>query len=285
MLNSPKLDGSPRPDGVAAVMKFFVVLEALAEEKSMSLGDLAQRTMTSKSTAYRFLQTMLELGYVQQEGDTEKYGLTLKLYGLGAKVLNRQLDLVRVADKAMSKLSQRTREAVNLGVLDEQELCVVYVHKYDSLYNLCMQSPIGKRNPLHCTSLGKALLAWRDDDDIARILGAIAFPRRGPNTITDPAVLFDELKQIRRQGFAEEIEEIEAGVRCMAVPVFDRIGRTAAAISISFPVFRFDEARKADHISLLQQAARSVSEGLGYIEPPRDPPFAVGESLAQAARM
>jgi IclR family KDG regulon transcriptional repressor len=260
MTSSP----STKPDNVAAVLKVFAVLETLAHEKR-GLIDIAQRALTSKSTTYRLLQTMVDLGYVEQEADSEKYGLTLKLFGLGVRALSGHADLIRVADRAMGVLSRATNESINLGVMDEREQRVAYIHKYDSAYNLSMQSPLGRRNPLHSTSLGKALLAWRDPDEIRERLSRIDFVKLAPHTITDPEALMEQLRRTREQGYAEEIEESEAGVRCMAVPVFDHLGKPVAAISISFPLFRFDETRKPDYVIMLKRAGREVSQALGFL--------------------
>jgi IclR family KDG regulon transcriptional repressor len=253
-----------KPDPVAAALKMFALLEALAEEETVSLGDIARRSMTSKSTAYRLLQTMQELGYIERREDGEKYALTLKLYTLGAKVLARQADLIKVADRAMGVLSRKTQEAVNLGVLDAQTASVVYVHKFNSQYNLCMQSPIGKRNPLYSTSLGKVLLAWSESDERAALLPRLSYEKLAPNTITDAAVFAAQLEIIRRQGYAEEVEESEAGVRCLGAPIFDHAGRITAAVSLSFPAFRFEDARHDEYVAMLCGAGRQISEGLGF---------------------
>lgn len=252
-----------KPDSAAAALKVFAVLEALAEEETVSLGELAQRALTSKSTAYRLLQTMQDLGYVERR-DGEKYGLTLKLYTLGARVLSRQADLLKVADRAMSLLSEATHEAINLGVLDAPAASVVYVHKFASLYNLCSQSPIGKRNPLHSTSLGKALLAWGEPAEVAALMPRLSLVPQAPRTITSLEVLAEHLEEARRRGYAEEIEESEAGVRCLAVPVFNHVGRVTAAISLSFPAFRFEEARRCDYVEQLRRAGEQTSRGLGF---------------------
>ena len=254
----------PKSENVAAVLKVFAVIEALVEDKRVGLADLAQRAMTSKTTAHRLLQTMVELGYVEQDPETEKYGLTLKLFSLGARSLTEQADLLRVADQAMGKLSRATGESINLGILDDRDQRVVYIHKYDSAYSLSMKSTLGLRNPLHSTSLGKALLAWRDDEEIRERLKQMDLVRLAPRTITDPDALLDELHRSRQLGFAEEIEESEAGVRCMAIPIFNYLGKPVAAMSISFPLFRFDEARKPEYIRLLQCAGASASIALGY---------------------
>lgn len=255
-----------KSENVAAVLKVFAVIEALVEDKRIGLADLAQKAMTSKTTAHRLLQTMVELGYVEQDPETEKYGLTLKLFSLGARSLTEQTELLRVADKAMGKLSRATGESVNLGILDDRDQRVVYIHKYDSAYNLSMKSTLGLRNPLHSTSLGKALLAWRDDEEIRERLRKMDLVRLAPRTITDPDVLVEELHLTAQRGFAEEIEESEAGVRCMAIPIFNYLGKPIAAMSISFPLFRFDESRKPEYIQLLKTAGAQASAALGYRE-------------------
>ncbi|MBB4952144.1 IclR family KDG regulon transcriptional repressor [Agrobacterium vitis] len=257
-------DHTPKTENVAAVLKVFAVIEALAEERRVSLAELAQRAMTSKTTAHRLVQTMVELGYVEQDSETEKYGLTLKLFSMGARSLSEKADLMRIADQAMGVLSRATGEAVNLGILDDRDQRVVYIHKYDSAYGLSMKSTLGLRNPLHSTSLGKALLAWRDDDELRERIARMDLVKFAPNTITDPAFLLEALHRTRDNGFAEEVEESEAGVRCMAVPIFNHLGKPVAAISIAFPLFRFDEAKKQDYIDLLIAASTTASAALGY---------------------
>lgn len=257
-------ESQAKTENVAAVLKVFAVMEALVEDKRVSLADLAQRAMTSKTTAHRLLQTMVELGYVEQDAETEKYGLTLKLFSLGARSLNEQADLLRVADPAMGKLSRATGESVNLGILDDRDQKVVYIHKYDSAFNLSMKSTLGLRNPVYSTSLGKALLAWRDEDEIRERIGKMDLVRLAPRTITDPNELLRQLQLTRSRGFSEEVEESEAGVRCMATPIFNHLGRSIAAMSISFPLFRFDEARKPEYIGLLTSAGLAASVALGY---------------------
>ena len=253
-----------KSDNVASVLKVFAVLESLAEEKRASLGEIAQKAMTSKATTHRLLQTMIDLGYVRRDEEGEKYELTLKLFGLGARSLRGHEDLLRAADRAMGTLARATGESINLGVMDAHEQRVAYIHKYDSAYGLSMQSPLGKRNPLHSTSLGKALLAWRDESEIRERLALMDFAKLAPRTIADPETLMTQLRQARAEGYAEEIEESEAGVRCMAAPVLDHLGRSAAAISISFPLFRFEEARKPEYLRLLKAAGAQASRELGY---------------------
>jgi len=137
------------PDSVSSVLKVFGILQALSEQKDIGVTELSQRIMMSKSTVYRFLQTMKTLGYVNQEGETDKYTLSLKLFELGGRALEHQ-DLIQIADVQMHRLGKLTKETLHLGALDENS--VVYLHKIDSEYNLRMYSRIGRRCPLYSTA-------------------------------------------------------------------------------------------------------------------------------------
>ncbi|SMX31569.1 DNA-binding transcriptional regulator KdgR [Actibacterium lipolyticum] len=254
-----------KTENVAAVLKVFSVLESLVENRRATLADLANLAMTSKATTHRLLNTMIELGYVEKDDDTERYGLTLKLFSLGARSIQDRSDLLWAADRVMAKLSRLTGESINLGIMDNTEEKVVYTHKYDSHYNLSMQSTLGKRNPLHSTSLGKALLAWRDPKEIEERISRMAFEVSAPNTITDKETLLNDLAITKERGYAEEIEESEAGVRCLAVPIFDHLGRPVAAMSIAFPLFRFSEERKPEIVRTILELGKEASDSLGYV--------------------
>lgn len=253
-----------KSDNVASVLKVLSVLETLSDERGAALATLAHKAMTSKSTTHRLLQTMVDMGYVEQDPESERYSLTLKLFGIAVRALNAESDLLRVADRGMGRLSRATGESINLGVIDEHDNRVVYVHARPSAFNLSTKSTIGMRNPLHSTSLGKALLAFRADDEIEERIARMDFEASAPNTITDAAQLRDALTVTREKGYAEEIEESEAGVRCMAVPVLDHLGKSMAAISMSFPLFRFESARHDEYAALLLDVGRQISREMGY---------------------
>ncbi|ROR14788.1 DNA-binding transcriptional regulator KdgR [Erwinia sp. JUb26] len=258
-------DSDKQPDAVSSVMKVFGILQALGEERENGITELSQRVMMSKSTVYRFLQTMKTLGYVSQEGESEKYALTLKLFELGAKAL-QNVDLIRSADIQMRELSRLTRETIHLGALEEDS--IVYIHKIDSLYNLRMYSRIGRRNPLYSTAIGKVLLAWRNYDEVREILAEVEFVLSTTKTLNGVDELLCALDSVRSQGFGEDNEEQEEGIRCIAVPVFDRFGVVIAGLSISFPTIRFAEENKQQYVSMLHRAAKTISAQLGYHDYP-----------------
>jgi IclR family transcriptional regulator, KDG regulon repressor len=253
------------PDSVSSVLKVFGILQALGEAQEMGVTELSQRVLMSKSTVYRFLQTMKALGYVKQEGENDKYSLTMKLFELGSRAL-QHVDLVRIADVQMRELSTLTRETLHLGAFEEDS--IIYIHKIDSLYNLRMYSRIGRRNPLYSTAIGKVLLAWLDEVEVRRILAAVEFRKFTAHTLESVDQLIPVLAQVRERGYALDSQEMEEGLLCVAVPVFDRFGTVIAGLSISLPLMRYDETKHADYVAMLHRAAGAISQQLGYADYP-----------------
>ena len=255
------MEKATQPEAVSSVMKVFSILQALGEQKDIGVSELSQRLMMSKATTYRFLQTMKMLGYVSQEEEADKYGLTLKLFELGATSLE-YVDLIALADKEMRYISEQTNEALHLGALDED--AIIYIHKIDSGYNLSMQSRIGRRNPLYSTAIGKVLLAEREVEFVKQALSDVTFVKHTEKTLENTEQLLDELELVRKQRYAEDNEEQEPGLRCIAAPVYDRFGYVIAGLSISFPTIRFDEKRLSYYVELLHNASKNISIQLGY---------------------
>ena len=269
LTKAPTARGTSKPaekqtDSVAAVMKVFGILQGLGEGGLVGITELSQRLLMSKSTVHRLLQTMREMGYVRQE-DGEKYALTIKLFELGSKALPN-LDLVRIADSHMRIVASDTRETVHLGGRGQD--CIVYLHTISSAYNLRMQCIVGSTNPLYSTAIGKVLLAFSPEEDARVALSRIEFKRRTKNTLVTVDAVMKVLPKIRTQGFSEDIEEQEEGLRCFAVPVMDHTGNAIAAMSTSFPLTRFGRDTRTRYVTLLNTAARSVSEQLGFREYP-----------------
>lgn len=251
-------------ESVSSVLKVFAILEILAEQKDIGITDLAKKLMMPKSTAYRFLQTMINLGYVKQE-ESDKYSLTLKLFEIGAKALE-YIDLIALSDTEMSYISKETNETIHLGILDHDE--IIYLHKIDSTYNLRMHSRIGRKNPSYSTALGKILLSDYSDIAIKDILKETTFISYTSNTRKNIDELLSELSDVRKKHYAEDNEEQEPGLKCIAVPIYNRLGHIIAGISISLPIIRFEEKHFSVLIKLLKQAGKNISEKLGYYDYP-----------------
>jgi len=255
------MDKATQPESVSSVLKVFSILQALGEQKDIGVSELSQRLMMSKATTYRFLQTMKTLGYVTQEDQADRYSLTIKLFELGSKSLE-YVDLISLADKEMRLISEQTNEALHLGALDDDS--IIYIHKIDSNYSLRMQSKIGRRNPLYSTAIGKVLLAERDQAFVRETLSQVEFIKHTDKTLENIEQFLSELTQVKEQYYAQDNQEQEPGLRCIAVPVYDRFGSVIAGISISLPTIRFDEKRLSYYVGLLHQAGKNVSAELGY---------------------
>jgi len=254
-----------QPESVAAVLKVFALLQALSENHETGISDLSVRLAMPKATVYRFLQTMMTLGYVRQEKDSERYGLTMRVFELGAKALQYP-DLVDLSKNPMQKLADLTGETVHLGTLIDSE--IIYVHKVDSRHMLGMYSRIGRRAPLHCTAIGKVLMAWEDPERRERILKGADFQRYRDTTISNITDFCVELDQVSAQGYSEDRQEFDEHIYCLGVPIFDRLNRPIAGLSISFPTFRFDPSQQDSIVVMLKSASHDISTQMGCIHFP-----------------
>jgi Transcriptional regulator len=251
----------PNNDLVSAVGRTMAVLEALAEHPEESgVSEIANKLDMSKATVYRFLQSLKARGYVVQDAE-DRYRLSVRLFELGAQALPH-LDIVREAEPGMRRINELTGETVHLGILDEGS--IVYVHKIDSKYNLRMYSRIGRRAPLYCTGIGKVLMAWLEEEELLAHLAQESFERRTANTLTSAEAYLQELETVRQQGYAEDHEEFEDNMRCLAAPIRDRFGHVIGGMSVSFPCFRFREELKQDYVKQLMQATQQISSQLGW---------------------
>ena len=258
-----------QPESVAAVLKVFAILQALSERNETGISELSVRLAMPKATVYRFLQTMKTLGYVRQEVDSERYGLSMRVFELGAKALQYP-DLVEICKPHMQRLSDSTGETVHLGMLIDSE--IIYVHKVDSRHMLGMYSRVGRRAPLHCTAIGKVLLAWENAERRTHILKGCDFQRFREKTITTREDFDVELARTLAQGFGQDREEFDDHIRCAAIPIFDRMNQVVAGLSVSFPTFRYDLAREPELVAELRNASRDISRQLGCTVFPLDPP-------------
>jgi len=254
-------EATDKAESVSAVDKVFTILSAMGELGAVGPSELSQRLGMSKTTVHRFLQTLKGLGYVAQEGDTDRYRLTIRLFELGAMALEN-VDLVREADTEMRRIAQLTREAVHLGAFDED--AIIYIHKIDADYGLRMQSRIGRRKPLYSTAIGKVLMAYMAPEEARKVLASVEFKKSTPKTLGSAEAVLSILPRVRQQGFGEDNEEQEDGLLCIAVPVFDRFDQVIAALSISFPTMRCGADTKAHYVALLQQAGAAISSRLGH---------------------
>jgi IclR family KDG regulon transcriptional repressor len=246
---------------VAAVVNAFHIVEILSDDNGQGVGEIARILNISKTTTHRLLQSLIEVSLVRQDPDTQKYRLTYRLFELGAKAFGNS-SLVQAANGPMTKLNDLTEETIHLGVLDSQSM--VYLHKLDAKHTIVLASRVGKVAPLHCTALGKVLLAWRDRATINEIVHDLEYTVRTPRTIRSPEEFVEHLKKVKQDGYALDQEENEEGITCFAVPIFDYNEDTVAGLSISSPNFRLKSEQIPDLIESLKKCGLEISISLGY---------------------
>jgi len=258
--------GHQAPDGmVQSIHRGLAILEEIAfSGNQYGVTELARKLGLNKTTVYRLLSTMEAKGYIEQNPETGRYGLGLRVLELGSAALNK-MTLRSVALPFLEELMSRTNEAVNLVVLNNGE--ALYIEKVESQSTIRMHFQVGKRSPAHCTAVGKVLMA-SNPKDMERILNDKPLIRFTPNTITSQELLRDHLRQVAEQGYAIDDEEQEPGVRCIAAPVRDHTGRVVAAISVSGPVMRISRQRFDDLIPEIMATAEKISARLGYLRSP-----------------
>lgn len=241
--------------GVQSVDRAFELLELVADAGGeATLSQLAEASGLPQPTIHRLLRTLAVGGYIRQQ-PSRRYSLGPRLIRLG-ETASRVLGAS--AGPHLTRLRDLTGETSNMAVLDGDQ--VVYVAQVPSPHAMRMFTEVGQRVDLHCTAVGKAVLATLPPDETDRILSRIMMSPRTIHTITDPAVIRDEIAHIRVQGFAVDDGEQEIGVRCFAVAVPD--ARTRAAISISGPQARVSGLNMDEIIPLLQQTAANLGRDL-----------------------
>jgi DNA-binding IclR family transcriptional regulator len=225
------------------------------------VSELARKLQLAKSTVHRLLTTLAEEELVERNPRTGRYRLGLKMWELGTLAAGH-LTLHEAAAPYLDDLRNRSRETVHIAVLDGTE--VVYVERRESPQTLRLFGRVGHRNSAHCTSTGKVLLAFLPPDELERRLADIELVAKTPYTITDPERLRAELALVRKRGYAVNVNESELGIASVAAPILDRSGTVVAAVSTAGPLTRFEGPAMRHFAEMTVDAARHISERLGF---------------------
>ncbi len=246
---------------MSSSLKCFQALERLAEEPfELALSELAIDLATPLASTHRIVKTLCDAGFVEQEPLTRRYRLTGKALWAGTGYLRRS-EVYRSAFVVLQETAKKCCGLVHLATIDSY--MVLYLHTVGSPSALYLYADTGERRPLHCTGLGKAMLAYQRPEVIQHVLAQKLFAMT-PKTITKPAELREELARIRQQAFAVDDEENAPGLRCLAVPILDRSGFAVAAFSMSAPAAVLPHAAIQPYIETLKEAALRVSVQMGY---------------------
>lgn len=238
---SSKSENMSMNDGVQSVERALDLLELLARSSdSMGISQLSAATGQPVGTVHRLLMTLVARGYVMRDSRNRRYAL-----GSTARMLananSQRLNWAEIAAPFLREVVEASGETANVVVRERNQ--AVYVAQAQPVRMVRMFAELGNRVPLHSTGCGKVLLAYQTESVISSIIAQTGLPAYTPKTITDPDQLQQELETVRHHGYAVDSGEQEEGVRCLAVPVYDPDGRVVAAMSISGPSSRLEDAR------------------------------------------
>ncbi len=243
---------------IQSLARGLEILDLLANaDNGMGITEFAQHLDIDKSSASRLLHTLASYGYTEQDADTRRYTLGPRILTLSNSVLNR-MPLRDHARPVLAKLTHATGECSHMAILSHGK--ALYIDQVESPSILRVETEIGTMSPLHCTALGKILLAF-NRLPIPQTLNSYT-----PRTITNPAELELHMVQVRKQGYATDDEEHVLGVRCLAAPVYGFRGRVLGAIGISGPSGRMTYEKLPELADYIIELVTDLSHRLGSMQ-------------------
>ncbi|ARK29901.1 IclR family transcriptional regulator [Halalkalibacter krulwichiae] len=223
-----------------------------SDEPELSLTSLSNKLNLGKSTTHRLLKTLESEGFVLQNPLNHSYSLGVSVLAL-TNTVTSQMKIIRDANPILRELTRATGESSHLGIIEGNSL--IYLQKVECEFPVHLNSHIGKRNPLHCTSCGQILLAYQKEPF------TIDLKKYTNKTITDPIVLQEKLNEVKSQGYAVSNEELDEGIWSVAAPVYNPKKEVVAAIDVSGPLKRVNHI-KQDIIKKVVEASATLSNAI-----------------------
>jgi len=245
-----------------SVERVLAVLNAFIDVgPKLTLMQVCEATGLTPSTAYRLMANLVARGYLEPGREDNAYRLGLTVIRLAGVALG-QLDVRVKAAPLMNELRNRTRETVHLAALDGRH--IIYLEKLEGLHAIgLMSSRVGRTAPAHCTALGRVLLAFNPDAAAAILDGPLEAPTA--RTVVDPKALRALLAHVNEQGYALDMGEFEAEVRCVAAPIRNHSGAVIAAMSVSGPAQRIEPMLSDGLVNEVVRVGRAISGLLGNL--------------------
>jgi IclR family KDG regulon transcriptional repressor len=245
-----------------SLLRAIDILGLLEEKGALSVSEISDLLRFPRSTAYKYLAVLMECRFVEYDQSLGKHKLGMKLFELGTTVQNR-IVVDKIARPYLEELSNELGETVALTVPDGN--WVIYVEKVEpeSSETMVFLSRKVIRFPLHAGAASKILLAHLQDEKIETFLKTQKLVKYTGKTIVDPDELRKEVKAIRKAGYAFSEEEIDIGVRALAVPIFDHEGKIAAGLVVFGPTQRIDDHKKEKILKSILECSRKISKRMG----------------------
>lgn len=267
---------------VKSLVKALNILTVLADDNPpYTLTQLSRHLHLHVSTVHRLVVNLVQQGFVEEDRLSGGYHLSYRVLRMGLRVLDR-LDFRQAAQPLLRDLNLRTRETVHMAILQEKQ--AFSIEKFESPQPVGLDARLGRIMPLHCTGVGKALLAYSGDGLLNQIAEPPGLAPMTPRTITGVAQLRKEMERIREQGYAVDQEEAVEGLSCVAGPVFNHKREIVAAFSVAGPAVRFTPACIQEIAHLVREASQQISYRLGYREQAQPLPQALDNAGPQPRR-
>jgi IclR family KDG regulon transcriptional repressor len=230
------------------------------DNPSQGITEIAQSLQMGKSTVHRIVSTLAEEGFLVKDPETQKYRLGYSVLAL-CGVVTANLDIYNESLPIVRKLVDTVGETAHIGILEGMD--VIYLLKVECNHYVRFLTHVGRRNPLHCTSSGKVLLAHKEPSFIQNYLSS-GLKAYTANTIHHPDQLLKELAAIKKQGYATSYEELLEGVHSVAAPVYDYSGQVVAAVTVVGPKQRMGSTKTSFFVKHVMEASNAISRCLGY---------------------
>jgi IclR family pca regulon transcriptional regulator len=250
-----------------SLQRGLAILSAFDSDRpQIGVSELSRELQLSRSTTHRYIATLAQLGYLQQDSESKRYRLGPKVLDLGFSAIN-SMDVREISAPHLRRLSDETGHTVNLAILDGVD--VVYIERCRTARpgqrEIDLNLHVGARLPAYCTALGKAILAFVPEERRDELIARIDFQPRGPNTLTDADAFRAELDRIRAKGIAVNDEELAYGLRSIAAPIRSHSGDVLAALNLAVhrTMASMDEliARFGPAVA---RTAHDISVGMGH---------------------
>jgi IclR family KDG regulon transcriptional repressor len=245
---------------VPAIHRTLDIVETLVEQRALTVSDISRQFNIPKSSAYAILQTLKSRGYVEKDSE-DRYSLSFRLFSLGATLVDN-LDVRTEVHAQLEELTRRASITGHIAIRDGGH--AVYIDKVEVMDAVRLTTWVGKRMPLHSTSIGKALLAFLPEKDLDRIIAEHPLRRFTPRTIVNPTALKEQLAKVRAQGFASCNEENEIDVRSVAAPIFNGAQKVVAAVNLGASTLRMRGKDVPRLGAMVSAYALKMSAQLGY---------------------
>jgi len=255
------MSAQKREYNITSLQRGLRMLQLLGHSgRGLPASEIAKLSGLPVSTVHRFLVNLESSGFLTRD-ELNNYHLGVACVSLG-QAAREQLDIRKVSQAHLEQLNHSTRETVHLTV--RHRLTAVYIEKLDSPEPLRIHSRIGASVPLHCTAVGKVMLAYMGDPEQETTVNQLELRRHTENTVGSIQELQTQLARVKKDGFACDMEEHEPHIRCIAAPIWDHNGAVNASLSVTGPAVRMSTSRLRKIAPLVREAGLQISRGLGY---------------------